>query len=216
MERLPDAVQHAEHRQWHLDRDRSRAGGWLERFRLACFAMGALLPLMAPLSCDRRGEESPPASFQFNGLRAIPRLRAPLTSIIDSTTTPLQACPGLDPAAMLELSRIIDEQANHMRGLLADLLDQGASRRAIEETAVVGHGRPASLSSVVNARPAAVARAVAGLGGAPAPSATGRRCRTTTPTARRRAGRSRPASERAPARGRAARGVGSARRASPS
>ena len=98
-----------------------------------------------------------------------PRLRAPLTSIIDSTTTLLQACPGLDLAEMLELYRIIQEQANHMRGLLADLLDHGASRRAIEETAVVGHGRPASLSSVVNARPAAVARGVAGLGGAPAP-----------------------------------------------
>ena len=70
---------------------------------------------------------------------------------------------------MLELSRIIDEQSNHMGGLLADLLDQGASRRAIEETAVVGHGRPASLSSLDTARPPAVARGVAGLGGAPAP-----------------------------------------------
>ena len=52
-------------------------------------------------------------------------LRAPLTSIVGSTTTLLRASPRLDPAEMHEFFRIIDEQANQMHGLIADLLDQG-------------------------------------------------------------------------------------------
>ncbi|MCY4598514.1 MAG: response regulator, partial [Acidobacteria bacterium] len=52
-------------------------------------------------------------------------LQAPLTSIIGSTTTLLRAAPRLDPAEMQEFFRIIDEQAEQMRRLIADLLDQG-------------------------------------------------------------------------------------------
>ena len=52
-------------------------------------------------------------------------LRAPLTSIIGSTTTLLRASPRLDPAEMHEFFRIIDEQAHHRRGLINDLLDAG-------------------------------------------------------------------------------------------
>ena len=52
-------------------------------------------------------------------------LRAPLTSIKGSTTTVLVAEPDPDPAEMLQFFRIIDEQANHMRGLISDLLDAG-------------------------------------------------------------------------------------------
>ncbi len=52
-------------------------------------------------------------------------LRAPLTSIKGSTTTVLAASPGLDPAETREFVRIIDEQADHMRGLIGDLLDAG-------------------------------------------------------------------------------------------
>ena len=52
-------------------------------------------------------------------------LRAPLTSIIGSTTTLLRPSPRLDPAEMREFFRIIDEQAHHMRGLINDLLDAG-------------------------------------------------------------------------------------------
>ena len=52
-------------------------------------------------------------------------LRAPLTSIKGSTATVLGAAPELDPAEMREFFRIIDEQADHMRGLVADLLDVG-------------------------------------------------------------------------------------------
>ena len=52
-------------------------------------------------------------------------LRAPLTSIMGSTRTLLSARPEPDPAEAREFHRIIDEQAEHMRGLIADLLDAG-------------------------------------------------------------------------------------------
>ena len=52
-------------------------------------------------------------------------LRAPLTSIKGSAATVLGASPALDPAEMLQFFRIIDEQADHMRGLISDLLDAG-------------------------------------------------------------------------------------------
>ena len=52
-------------------------------------------------------------------------LRAPLTSILGSTRTLLSTPPELDPAEEHEFHRIIDEQAQHMRGLINDLLDAG-------------------------------------------------------------------------------------------
>ena len=52
-------------------------------------------------------------------------LRAPLTSIKGSAATALNARPELDPAEMREFFRIVDEQADHMRGLIGDLLDVG-------------------------------------------------------------------------------------------
>ncbi len=52
-------------------------------------------------------------------------LRAPLTSIKGSAATVLGATQALDPAEMLQFFRIIDEQADHMRGLISDLLDAG-------------------------------------------------------------------------------------------
>ena len=52
-------------------------------------------------------------------------LRAPLTSIKGSAATVLDASPTLDPAEMLQFFRIINEQANRMRGLISDLLDAG-------------------------------------------------------------------------------------------
>ena len=52
-------------------------------------------------------------------------LRAPLTSIKGASTTLLTASPELDPAEQREFARIIDEQADHMRGLIGDLLDTG-------------------------------------------------------------------------------------------
>ena len=52
-------------------------------------------------------------------------LRAPLTSIKGSTATALGATPPPDPAEVHQILRIIDEQADHMRGLINDLLDAG-------------------------------------------------------------------------------------------
>ena len=53
-------------------------------------------------------------------------LRAPLTSIKGSTATVLGAKPVPAPAEMLQFFRIIDGQADHMRGLIANLLDVGS------------------------------------------------------------------------------------------
>ena len=52
-------------------------------------------------------------------------LRTPLLSIKGSTATVLGASPAPDPAEMLQFFRVIDQQANQMRGLIADLLDHG-------------------------------------------------------------------------------------------
>ncbi len=52
-------------------------------------------------------------------------LRAPLTSIMGSAGTLLKASSDLDPAEMREFFRIIVDQADHMRGLVSDLLDAG-------------------------------------------------------------------------------------------
>ena len=50
-------------------------------------------------------------------------LRTPLTTIKGSAATLLTASPPLSPAEMGDFFRIIDEQADHMRSLISDLLD---------------------------------------------------------------------------------------------
>ena len=52
-------------------------------------------------------------------------LRAPLTSIKGSAATLLEAGRELDPAERHQFFRIIHDQADHMRGLISDLLDAG-------------------------------------------------------------------------------------------
>ena len=52
-------------------------------------------------------------------------LRAPLTSIKGATTTVLRAARVLDRAEVRQFFRIIDAQADHMDGLIGDLLDAG-------------------------------------------------------------------------------------------
>ena len=52
-------------------------------------------------------------------------LRAPLTAIKGSAATLLDEGANLEPAEVREFSRIIDQQADHMRGLIGDLLDAG-------------------------------------------------------------------------------------------
>ena len=52
-------------------------------------------------------------------------LRAPLTAIKGSAATLMEDPDELDPAERHEFHRIIQEQADHMRGLIGDLLDAG-------------------------------------------------------------------------------------------
>ena len=52
-------------------------------------------------------------------------LRAPLSAIKGSATTVLDPGAHLDPVEMREYFRVVDEQADHMRTLIADLLDAG-------------------------------------------------------------------------------------------
>ncbi len=52
-------------------------------------------------------------------------LRAPLTSIKGSAATVLGTSRVLEPAEVRQFFRIIDEQANHMDGLIGNLLDAG-------------------------------------------------------------------------------------------
>ena len=72
-------------------------------------------------------------------------LRAPLTSIKGSAATVLSAAPELDPAEMREFFRIIDEQADHMRGLVGDLLDVGR----IDAGMLSVHPEPAEIAGLV-------------------------------------------------------------------
>ncbi len=73
-------------------------------------------------------------------------LRAPLISIKGSTATVLGAAPAPDPAEMLQFFRVIDGQANHMRSLIADLLDQGR----IETGTLSVSPEPAELPGLVD------------------------------------------------------------------
>ncbi len=50
-------------------------------------------------------------------------LRAPLTSIKGSAATLIGSGESLDPAERLQFHRIIEQQADHMQGLIKDLLD---------------------------------------------------------------------------------------------
>ena len=51
--------------------------------------------------------------------------REPLAAIMGSAATLLEEAPTLDPAEMREFHRSIGEQADHVRGLIGDLLDAG-------------------------------------------------------------------------------------------
>ncbi|MCY4551581.1 MAG: ATP-binding protein [Defluviicoccus sp.] len=73
-------------------------------------------------------------------------LRAPLASIKGSAATVLGARPVPAPAEMLQFFRIIDGQADRMRGLIADLLDAGS----IEAGTLAVVPEPADVSSLVD------------------------------------------------------------------
>ena len=82
-------------------------------------------------------------------------LRTPLAAIKGSTTTVLDASPTLDPAELHQFFRVIDEQADHMRRLIGDLLDAGridagtlsVSPLPTEVRALVEQARNALLNS---------------------------------------------------------------------
>ena len=73
-------------------------------------------------------------------------LRAPLTSIKGSTATVLGAVPLPPQAELLQFFRIIDGQADHMRGLIANLLDAGS----IEAGTLTVAPEPANVAALVD------------------------------------------------------------------
>ena len=81
-------------------------------------------------------------------------LRTPLISIKGSTATVLGTSPAPDPAEMLQFFRVIDGQADHMRGLISDLLDHGrivtgtlsVSPEPTEVAALIDHARNTFVS----------------------------------------------------------------------
>ena len=57
--------------------------------------------------------------------RVSDELRTPLVTIKGSSSTALEASSRLDTSEMLQYFRVIDKQADRMRGLITDLLDYG-------------------------------------------------------------------------------------------
>ena len=72
-------------------------------------------------------------------------LRTPLAAIKGSTATVLGASPVLDPTELHQFFRVVDEQADYMRGLIADLLDAGR----IEAGALSVSPAPTGLGALV-------------------------------------------------------------------
>ena len=73
-------------------------------------------------------------------------LRVPLTSIRGSATTLLEAASDLDPAELRQFHQIIVAQADHMRGLIGDLLDVAR----IKTGTLPVHPGPAEVASLVD------------------------------------------------------------------
>ncbi len=73
-------------------------------------------------------------------------LRAPLTSIKGSAATALGSTTDLDPAVVRQFFRIIEDQADHMHGLVADLLDVAR----IETGTLTVNPEPAEAAALVD------------------------------------------------------------------
>ncbi|MDE2663225.1 MAG: response regulator [Gemmatimonadota bacterium] len=73
-------------------------------------------------------------------------LRAPLASIKGSAGTVLEASPPASRAEMVQFFRLINGQANHMRGLVANLLDAGS----IEAGTLTVAPEPTSVAALVD------------------------------------------------------------------
>ena len=73
-------------------------------------------------------------------------LRRPLTSIKGSASTLLEAASELDLAEIAQFHRIINEQADHMRSMISDLLDVAR----IETGTLAVHPRPEEIVDIVD------------------------------------------------------------------
>ena len=73
-------------------------------------------------------------------------LRAPLTSIKGSAATVLRASRVVNPAEVRQFFRIIEEQADHMDGLIGDLLDVGR----IEAGTLSVDAEPSDVAALVD------------------------------------------------------------------
>ena len=73
-------------------------------------------------------------------------LRAPLTSIKGSAATALRASRVVNPAEARQFFRIIEEQADHMDGLVSDLLDVGR----IEAGTLSVDAEPSDVAALVD------------------------------------------------------------------
>ena len=108
-------------------------------------ADGAVERMMVTLQDLAPLEELERLRAEFLGMVSH-ELRAPLTSIKGSAATVLTASPELDPAETREFFRIIDEQADHMRGLVGDLLDVGR----IDTGTLSVHPEPSEVAGLVD------------------------------------------------------------------
>ena len=84
--------------------------------------VGAVVSVVATVQDMTPLEELERLRAEFLGMVSH-ELRTPLTTIKGSASTLLTASSTLSPAEMGDFFRIIDEQADHMRGLISDLLD---------------------------------------------------------------------------------------------
>ena len=83
---------------------------------------GAVVSVVATVQDMTPLEELERLRAEFLGMVSH-ELRTPLTTIKGSAATVLGAPSAVDTAEMLQFFRIIDEQADRMRGLISDLLD---------------------------------------------------------------------------------------------
>ena len=84
--------------------------------------VGAVVSVVATVQDMTPLEELERLRAEFLGMVSH-ELRTPLTTIKGSAATVLGAPSAVDTAEMLQFFRIIDEQADHMRDLIGDLLD---------------------------------------------------------------------------------------------
>ena len=108
-------------------------------------AQGEVVSAVVTLQDLARLEELDRLRAQFLGMVSH-ELRTPLAAIKGSTATVLGASPPLDRAELEQFFRIIDEQADHMRGLISDLLDAGH----IDAGTLSVSPEPSELATVVD------------------------------------------------------------------